>query len=204
MICKWAIGGEINLFQYFQTGINYFCDSFRVLFCSFSYLGIFFYSSLQWGEVTLLRRDAVESPVSGTVSPRDKDCPRKTDRPPSGLQETSRSQSGSLSGWPQAPFRSPGSPLSIFPRGRTPVPRWGPSGFPLLEKKPKTQEVPWRSRLGPTRGESSPTFNFAKYESSEKKTRSYWCVHRTSCGMRVLPLVNAYAHAPPCHCACAK
>ena len=124
--------------------------------------------------------------------------------PRAGCWKPLRVKRSSLSGWPQAPFRSPSSPLSIFPRGRTPVPRWGTSGFPLLEKNPKTQEVPWRSRLGPTRGESSPTFNFAKHESPEKKTRSYWCAHPKACGMRVMPLENANAHALRCHCACAK
>ena len=149
---------------------------------------------------------AVESPVLRTVNPRDQILARgKAALPRAGCQKTNKGQaSSSLPGWPQAPVRSSGSPLSFFPRGRTPVPPQSPSSFPLLEKNSKTHEILARPRLGPARGRvmairiASPSM-----KSPGIQTPAYSFGSRNTCGM-LMTSSSTSTHAPLDDWACAN
>ena len=167
------------------------------------------------GWVTLLRRahqtfvwcsTAVEyPPVLGTVSPRDKFCPRKSGTPQNGLLEN---QQGSRKYFPfRFDRKHPSGVLAVlFPFFREAIhqfPLRVQAVSPLPEKNSKTQAVLARSRLGPQEVESSPTFNFAKHDNLEFQTPGYWFGHRNPCGMDMTSC-NTRTHAPWIHCACAK
>ena len=79
-------------------------------------------------------------------------CLRESGPPQDGVPENHQG-SGEFSplGLTASTVRGSGSPLSLFPRGRSPVPHHSASGF-LFERQPRD---PWGSswpRLGPSRG----------------------------------------------------
>ena len=128
---------------------------------------------------------------SGSVSPRANFARGKTALPRAGCQKATKGQaSRSLSGWPQAHVRRSDSPLSLFPRGRTPVPPQSASSFPLPEKNSKTHEVLARPRLFPQGSSQGRTYSFAKHKKPGIQTRSYWFGHRNTCGRDLMTSCN--------------
>ena len=120
---------------------------------------------------------------SGDRWPSHKFCPRKNGTPQSGLLEIhARVKQVVLSfRMTASTVRSSGSPLSLFSRGRSPVPPQRTSGFPLPEKNPKTHGVlaKPKPRLCSSRDESRPHL---KYENLRERSWGYRFRRHNSCG----------------------
>ena len=75
--------------------------------------------------------------------------------------------------------RSSGSPLSLFPRGRSPVPPQSTNGFPLPEKNPKTHGDLAGQDSVPQRGSQGRAWSIEKLRD---RTGGYRFRHHYSCG----------------------
>ena len=84
-----------------------------------------------------------ESPAPGTVSPQCKCCLRENGTPQARVARNPARvrRVVPFPGWPQAPVRSSGSPLSIFPRGHFASSPSECKRFPPSGENPETHEV---------------------------------------------------------------
>ena len=89
--------------------------------------------------------------------------------------------------------RSSGSPLSIFSRGRSPVPPQGTSGFPLPEKNPKTHGVLAGQDSVPQGMSQGRAWSIDKLRD---RTGGYRFRHHYSCGTRKI----IWRHITKCGC----
>ena len=97
---------------------------------------------------------AEESPVLGSASPPGNLPEEKRPSPGRGCWKTTKGQASyPPSGWPHVPSGGgSGSPLSLFPRGHSPVP---PIRVQAVSPERRTPLHPWGSgwpRLGPSHG----------------------------------------------------